>query len=128
MSIPTKAINKYIDCDHKMIFHAIFHRNRNSPNVRLLILKRTSNSQKDSEKEHRWMHLPLRLETTSWSGRKHHSEDLARTQTRGLEEGVESPGVNPHVSGQFMSIKVGTSEEERTVFSRNRDRKTGHLH
>ena len=128
MSIPTKAINKYIDCDHKMIFHAIFHRNRNSPNVRLLILKRTSNSQKDSEKEHRWMHLPLRLETTSRSGRKHHSEDLARTQTRGLKEGIESPGVNPHVCGQFMNIKPGTSEEERTDFSRSSVRKTGHVH
>ena len=128
MSISTKAINKYTDCDHKMIFHAIFHRNRNSPNVRLLILKRTSNSQKDSEKEHSWRHLPLRLQTTSRSGRKHHSEDLARTQTRGLEEGTELPGVNPHVRGQFMNIKAGTSEEERTVFSRNRDRKTGHLH
>ena len=128
MSIPTKAINKYTDCNHRIIFNGIFHRNRNSPNIRLLILNRTLNSQKDSEKEHSWMHLPLRLQTTSRSGRKHHSEDLARTQTRGLEEGIESPGVKPHVCGQFMNIKPGTSEEERTVFSRNRDRKTGHLH
>ena len=129
MSIPTKAINKYTDCNHRIIFNGIFHRNRNIPNIRLLILNRTLNSQKDSEKEeHSWMHLPLRLQTTSRSGRKHHSEDLARTQTRGLEEGIESPGVKPHVRSQFMNIKAGTSEEERTVFSRNRDRKTGHLH
>ena len=129
MSIPTKAINKYTDCNHRIIFNGIFHRNRNIPNIRLLVLNRTVNSQKDSEKEeHSWMHLPLRLQTTSRSGRKHHSEDLARTQTRGLKEGIESPGVNPHVRGQFMNIKPGTSEEERTVFSRNRDRKTGHLH
>ena len=130
MSIPTKAINKYTDCNHKIIFNGIFfHRNRNIPNMRLLILNRTLNSQKHSEKdEHRWMHLPLQLQTTSRSGRKHHSEDLARTQTRGLQEGIESPGVNPHVRGQFMKIKPGTSEEERTVFSRNSDRKTGHLH
>ena len=74
--------------------------------MRLLILNRTLNSQKDSEKEeHSWMHLPLRLQTTSRSGRKHHSEDLARTQTRGLEEGIESPGVKPHVRDQFMNIK-----------------------
>ena len=68
MSIPTKAINKYIDCNHKTIFYAIFHRNRNSPNIRLLILNRTLNSQKDSEKEeHSWMHLPLRLNyITEW--------------------------------------------------------------
>ena len=51
------------------------------------------------------MHLPLRLQTTSRSGRKHHSEELARTQTRGLEEGIESPGVKPHIRGQFMNIK-----------------------
>ena len=128
MSIPTKAINKYTDCNHRMIFKGIFHRNRNIPNIRLLILNRTLNSQKDSEKEHRWRHLPLRLQTTSRSGRKPHSEHLARTQTRGLEEGIESPGVKPHVPDQFMNIKPGTSEEERTVFSRNSVRKTGHLH
>ena len=129
MSIPTKAINKYTDCNHRIIFNGIFHRNRNIPNIRLLILNRTVNRQKDSEKEeHSWRHLPLRLQTTSRSGRRQHSEDLARTQTRGLEEGIESPGVNPHVHGQFMNIKAGTSEEERTVFSRNSDRKTGHLH
>ena len=29
--------------------------------------------------------------------------------------------------GQFMKIKPGTSEEERTVFLRNSDRKTDHL-
>ena len=68
MSIATKAINKYIDCNHKMIFHAIFHRNRNTPNIGLLILNKMSNSQKDSEKEHSWTHLPLRLQTTSRSG------------------------------------------------------------
>ena len=106
MSIPTKAINKYTDCNHRIIFNGIFHRNRNSPNIRLLILNRTLNSQKDSEKqEHSWRHLPLRLQTTSGSGRKHHSEDLAGTQTRGLEEGIESPGVKPHVRDQFMNIK-----------------------
>ena len=42
-------------------------------------------------------------------------------------ERIESPGMNPHVRGQFMKIKPGTSEEERTVFLRNSDRKTGHL-
>ena len=79
MSIPTKAINKYTECNHRIIFNGIFHRNRNIPNIRLLILNRTLNSQKDSEKEeHSWMHLPLPLQTTSWSGRKHHSEDLAQ--------------------------------------------------
>ena len=48
------------DCNHKMIFSGLFHRNRNIPNIRLLILNRTLNSQKDSEKEeHSWRHLPL---------------------------------------------------------------------
>ena len=111
MSIPTKAINKYIDCNHKMIFHAIFHRNRNTPNIRLLILNKTSNSQKDSEKEeHSWTHLPLWLQTISRSGRKHHSEDLTRTQTRGLKEGIESREWTHMYRGQFMNIKLGTNE------------------
>ena len=53
------------DCNHKMIFNGLFHRNRNTPNSRLLILNRTLNSQEDSEKEeHSWRHLPLRLQTT----------------------------------------------------------------
>ena len=51
MSIPTKAINKYTDCNHKIIFNGLFHRNRNIPNIRLLILNRTLNGQKDSEKK-----------------------------------------------------------------------------
>ena len=51
MSIPTKAINKYTDCNHRIIFNGIFHRNRNIPNIRLRILNRTLNSQKDSDKE-----------------------------------------------------------------------------
>ena len=129
MSIPTKAINKYTDCNHKIIFNGIFHRNRNIPNSKLLILNRTLNGQKDSDKEeHSWRHLPLRLQTTSRSCSGHHSEELAGTQTRGLQERIESPGTNTHVCGQFMEIKPGTREEERTVFSRNSDRKTGHLH
>ena len=33
MSIPNKAINKYTDCNHKIIFNGIFHRNRNIPNI-----------------------------------------------------------------------------------------------
>ena len=117
MSIPTKAINKYTDCNHRIIFNGVFHRNRNIPSIRLLILNRTVNSQKDSEKEeHSWRHLPLRLQTTSQNGRKHHSEDLARTQTRGLEEGIESPGVKPHVRGQLSkrerAKRKGQSSQE----------------
>ena len=30
-------------------------------------------------------------------------------------ERIESPGMNPHVRGQFMKIKPGTSDEERIV-------------
>ena len=106
MSIQTKAINKYTDCNHKIIFNGIFHKNRNIPHIRLLILNRILNSQKDSEKEeHSWRHLPLWLQTTSQSYSNPHSEELARTQTRGLEEGIESPGVKPHIRGQFMNIK-----------------------
>ena len=128
MFIPTKAINKYTDCNHKIIFNGIFHRNRNIPNIRLLILNRTLNGQKDSEKEeHSWRHLPLQLQTTSWSCSNHHSEEQAGTQIHGLQERRESPGMNPHGRGQFMKIKPGTSEEERTVFLRNSDRKTDHL-
>ena len=128
MSIPTKAINKYTDCNHKIIFNGLFHRNRNIPNIRLLILNRTLNGQEDSEKEeHSWRHLPLQLQTTSRTCSNHHSEELAGTQTHGLQERIESPGMNPHVRGQFMKIKPGTTEEERTVFLRNSDRKTGHL-
>ena len=128
MSIPTKVINKYTDCNHKIIFNGIFHRNRNIPNIRLLILNRTLNSQKDSEKEeHSWKHLSLSLQTTPWPCSNQHSEELAGTPTHGLQERIESPGINPHVRGQFMKIKPGTSEEERTVFLRNSDRKTGHL-
>ena len=128
MSIPTKAINKYTDCNHKIIFNGLFHRNRNIPNIRLLILNRTLNGQEDSEKEeHSWRHLPLRLQTTSQTCSNHHSEDLAGTQTHGLQERTERTGMNPHVRGKFMKIKPGTSEEERTVFLRNSDRKTGHL-
>ena len=66
--------------------------------------------------------------TTSRPCSNHHSEELAGTQTHGLQERIESPGMNPHVCGQFMKNKPETSEEERTVFSRNSDRKTGHLH
>ena len=129
MSIPTKAINKYTDCNHKIIFNGLFHRNRNIPNIRLLILNRTLNGQEDSEKEeHSWRHLPLPLQNTSRTCSNHHSEELAGTQTHGLQERIESPGMNLHVRGQFMKIKPGTSEEERTVFLRNSDRKTGHLH
>ena len=128
MSIPTKAINKYTDCNHKIIFNGLFHRNRNIPNIRLLILNRTLNGQEDSEKEENsWRHLPLRLQTTARPCSNHHSEELAGTQTHGLQERIESPGMNPHVCGQFMKIKPGTREEERTVFLRNSDRKTGHL-
>ena len=128
MSIPTKAINKYTDCNHKIIFNGLFHRNRSIPNIRLLILNKTLNGQEDSEKEeHRWRHLPLQLQTTSRTCSNHHSEELAGTQTHGLQERIESPGINPHVRGQFMKIKPGTSEEERTVFLRNSERKTGHL-
>ena len=108
MSIPTKAINKYTDWNHKIIFNGIFHRNRNIPNIRLLKLNRTLKSQKDSEKEeHSWRHLPLRLQTTSRSCSNHHGEELAWTQTHGLEERTESSGMNPHVRGQFMKIKPG---------------------
>ena len=129
MSIPTKAINKYTGCNHKIIFNGLFHRNRSIPNIRLLILNKTLNGQEDSEKEeHRWRHLPLRLQTTSRSCSNHNSEELAQTQAQGLEERIESPGMNPHVCGQFMKNKPETSEEERTVFSRNSDRKTGHLY
>ena len=125
MSIPTKAINKYTDCNHKIIFNGIFHRNRNIPNSKLLILNRTLNGQKDSDKEeHSWRHLPLRLQTTSRSCSGHHSEELAGTQTHGLQERTESPETNPHVHGQFLKIQPGTSEEERTGFSRNSDRET----
>ena len=35
----------------------------------------------------------------------HHSEELAGTQTHGLQERRESPGMNPHGCGQFMKIK-----------------------
>ena len=128
MSIPTKVINKYTDCNHKIIFNGIFHRNRNIPN-NILKQLRTLNSPKDSEKEeHSWRQLPLPLQTTSRPCSNHHSEELAGTQTHGLQERIQSPGVNPHARGQFMKIKPGTCEEERTVFSRNSDRKTGHLH
>ena len=129
MSIPTKAINKYTDCNHKIIFNGLFQRNRNILHTRLLLLNRTLNGQEDSEKEeHSWRHLALRLQTTSGTCSNHHSEELAGTQTHGLQERRESPGMNPHGRGQFMKIKPGTSEEERTVFLRNSDRKTGHLH
>ena len=128
MSIPTKAINKYIDCNHKIIFNGLFHRNRNIPNIRLLILNRTLNGQEDSEKEENsWRHLPLQLQTTPQTCSNQHSEELAGTQTHRLQERIESARMNPHVRGQFMKIKPGTSEEERIVFLRNSDRKTGHL-
>ena len=128
MSIPIKAINKYIDCNHKIILNGLFHRKRNIPNIRLLLLNRTLNGQEDSEKEERsWRHLPLRLQTTSGTCSNHHCKELAGTQTHGLQKRIESPGMNPHVRGHFMKIKPGTSEEERTVFLRNTDRKTGHL-
>lgn len=87
-------------------------------------MNRTLNGQKDSEKEeHSWRHLPIPLQTTSRSCSDHHSEELAGTQTHGLQERIESPETNPPVHGQFLKIKPGTSEEERTVFSRNSDRK-----
>ena len=54
--------------------------------------------------------------TTSRPCSNHHSEELAGKQTHGLREGRESPGMNPHGCGQFMKIKPGTSQEERTVF------------
>ena len=88
------------------------------------MLNRTLNGQKDSEKEeHSWRHPPVRLQTASRSCSDHHREELAGTQTRGLQERIESPGTNPHVHGQFLKIRAGTSEEERTVFPRNSDRK-----
>ena len=128
MSIPTKAINKYTDCNHKIIFNGLFQRNRNIPHTRLLLLNRTLNGQEDSEKEeHSWRHLALRLQTTSGTCSNHHSEELAGKQTHGLQERIESPGISPHVRGQFMKVKPGTSKEERTVYLRNSDRKTGHL-
>ena len=84
MSIPTKAIKKYTDCNHKIIFNGLFHRNRNIPNIRLLILNRTLNGQEDSDKEeHSWRCLPLWLQTTSQTCSNHHSEELAGTQTHG---------------------------------------------
>ena len=90
MSIPTKAINKYTDCNHKIIFNGLFHRNRRIPNIRLLILNKTLNGQEDSEKEeHHWRHLPLRLQTTSRTCSNHHSEELAGTQTHGREDPLE---------------------------------------
>ena len=116
MSIPTKVINKYTDCNHKIIFNGMFHRNRNTPNSRLLILNRTLNGQEDSEKEeHSWRHLPLPLQTTSRTCSNHHSDELAGTQAHGLQERIESPEMNPYVRGQFMKIKPGTSDEERIV-------------
>ena len=54
-------------------------------------------------------------------------EEPAQTQTHGLEERIE-PRNNPHVCGQFMKIKPRICKEERTVLSRNSDRKTGHQH
>ena len=100
MSIPTKGINKYTDCNHKMIFNGIFHRNRNIPNIRLLILNRTLNNQKDSEKEHSWMHLPLRLQTTSRSTtvrnwHEHRHVDLRRAGS----EPTCSRSVHEHQTG-----------------------------
>ena len=88
------------------------------------MLNRTLNGQKDSEKEERsWRHPPVRLQTASRSCSDHHSEEPAGTQTQGLQERIESPGMKPHVHGQFMKIRPGRSEEERTVFPRNSDRK-----
>ena len=120
MSIPTKAISK---CTVLIISNGIFHRNINIPN-NILQQLRTLNSPKDSEKEEwTWKHLPLWLQTTSQSCSNHNSEGLAQTQAQGLEERIESPGIKPHVCGQFMKIKPGTCKEERTVLSRNSDRK-----
>lgn len=88
-------------------------------------MNRTLNGPKDSEKEeHSWGHLPIPLQTTSRSCSDHHSEELAGTQTHGLQERIEGPETNPHVHGQFLKVKPGPSEEERTVFSRNSDRET----
>ena len=105
-----------------------FSQKRNTPTSRLLILNRTLKGQEDSEREeHSWSHLTLRLQTTSGTCSNHHSEELAGTQTHGLQERIESPWMNPHGRGQFMKIKPGTSKEERTVYLRNSDRNTGHL-
>ena len=80
-------------------------------------MNRTLKGQEDSEKEdHCWRYLPLRLQTTARPCSNHHSEELAGTQTQGLQERRESPGVNPHGRGQFMKIKPGMSQEERTLF------------
>ena len=38
------------DCNHKMIFNGLFHRKRNTPTSRLLILNRTLKGQEDSER------------------------------------------------------------------------------
>ena len=74
-----------------------FSQKRNTPTSRLLILNRTLKGQEDSEREeHSWRHLPLWLQTTSWPCSNHHSEELAGTQTHGLQERRESPGMNPH--------------------------------
>ena len=101
------------DCNHKMIFNGLFHRNRNTPNSRLLILNRTLNGQEDSEKEeHSWRHLPLRLQTTSRPRSNHHSEELAGTQTHGLQERIESPGMNPLSQDGFH--RGGSWEVART--------------
>ena len=115
-------------CNKNIISNGIFHRNRNIPN-NILQQLRSLNSQKDSEKEEgTWRHLPLCLQTISQSCNNHNSEELAQTQAQGLEEKIESPGIKPNVCGQFMKIKPRTCEEERTVLSRNSDRKTGHLY
>ena len=54
------------------------------------ILNRTLKGQKDSDKdEHSGRHLPLQLQTTSWSYSNHHSEELTGTQTHGLQERIE---------------------------------------
>ena len=86
-------------------------------------IERTLTAKKTEKEEHSWRHLPLPLQTTSQTCSNHHSEE----QTHGLQERRESPGMNPHRRGQFMKIKPGMSHEERTVFLRNTDRKTGHL-
>ena len=114
-------------CTQNIISNGIFHRNRNIPN-NILQQLRSPNSQKDSEKEGTWRHLPLCLQTSSRSCNNHNSEELAQTQAQGLEEKIESPGIKPNVCGQFMKIKPRTCKDERTILSRNSDRKTGHLH
>ena len=89
-------------CTQNVISNGIFHRNRNIPS-NILQQLRTLKSKKDSEKEEwTWRHLPLRLQTTSRSCSNHNSEELAQTQAQGLEERIESPGIKPHVCGQFM--------------------------